>query len=85
LSLLPLTIGLMNSHSGGVVIDAALRFARSNPELLRYAQENARQAGVSVDDLLRDAIDRVVAIRHTESESSSELPQTGPRLLLTSA
>jgi hypothetical protein len=75
----------MNSQSGGVVVDGALRFARSNPELLRYAQENARRAGVSVDDLLRDAIDRVVAIRRSESESSSEAPQARPRLLLTGA
>jgi class 3 adenylate cyclase len=75
----------MNSESGSIVVDAALRFARSNPELLRYAQENARRAGVSVDDLLRDAIDRVVAIRHTDIESSSQLSQARPRLRLTGA
>lgn len=85
LSPLRLSIGLMNSQPGGVVVDAALRFARSNPELLRYAQENARRAGVSVDDLLRDAIDRVVVIRRSESESSNDAPLTRRRLLLTGA
>ena len=46
-----------------VVIDTALRFARSNPELLHYAHQNAGAPGCSVDDLLRQAIDRVVAER----------------------
>jgi hypothetical protein len=59
----PFTIALMNSQPEGVVIDAALRFARSNPDLLRFAHENAAAAGASVDDLLRDAIERVVASR----------------------
>jgi hypothetical protein len=81
----PLTIDLMNSQPEGVVVDAALRFARSNPDLLAYAIENASRAGVSVDDLLRDAIDRIVAIRHRESESSSEAPLARPRLLRTGA
>lgn len=53
----------MNSQPEGVVIDAALRFARSNPDLVRYAYENAATAGASVDDLLREAIGRVVASR----------------------
>jgi hypothetical protein len=53
----------MNSQPGGVVIDAALRFARSNPDLVRYASEKAVTAGASVDDLLREAIERVVVIR----------------------
>lgn len=47
----------------GIVIDASLRFAQANPELLRYARDSAEKVGVSVDDLLRDAIDRVAAIR----------------------
>jgi hypothetical protein len=51
------------SSQHGVVIDAALRFARSNPELVRYAHDNAGVAGTSVDDLLNQAIDRVVAKR----------------------
>lgn len=66
-----LIIGLMNRQPDGVVIDAALRFARSNPELLRYAHENAGAAGVSVDDLLREAIERVVASRHCDASSLS--------------
>jgi hypothetical protein len=44
------------------VIDASLRFARSDPELLRYASESAEEVGMAVDDLLRDAITRVAAI-----------------------
>jgi|GEM_PF-4762373 len=58
----PPTIGLMNRQPEGVVIDASLRFARSNPDLVRFAHENAG-AGASVDDLLREAIERVVASR----------------------
>ena len=54
-----------------VVIDAALRFARSNPELLRYAEQSAAIAGASVDQLLCIAIDRIVAIR------AKELPTPG--------
>jgi hypothetical protein len=61
----------MNSQPEGVVIDAALRFARSNPDLLRYAHENAARAGVSVDDLLLDAIERVAATRRHEATSWS--------------
>jgi hypothetical protein len=66
-----LTIGIMNSQPQGVVIDAALRFARSNPDLLRYAHENASRAGRSVDDLLRQAIERVAASRRCETSSWS--------------
>jgi hypothetical protein len=52
----------MSTHTG-VVIDASLRFAKTNPELARYASDSAQRVGVPVDDLLRDAIDRVAAIR----------------------
>jgi hypothetical protein len=69
-----LTIGLMNSQSEGVVIDAALRFARSNPDLVRYASENAHTAGASVDDLLREAIERVVAIRSQRDPAATSPP-----------
>jgi hypothetical protein len=65
LSLPPRTMPGM-SNSTGVVIDAALRFARSNPELLRYAQQNAGANSMSVDELLRQAIDRVIAARSAE-------------------
>ena len=64
----------MDSPPDSVVIDAALRFARSNPALVRYASEHAGAVGASVDDLLRDAIDRVVASR---SESSQQLLSVG--------
>ena len=43
----------------GTIIDAAVRFARSNPEVMRYARIAAPRTGRSVDDLLRDAIDRL--------------------------
>jgi hypothetical protein len=68
----------MNSQPEGVVIDAALRFARSNPDLLRYAHENAGPAGASVDDLLLEAIERVDASRRCENTSLISAPQ--PRL-----
>jgi hypothetical protein len=61
-------MGLMKSQPG-VVIDAALRFARSNPDLLRFAHENASQAGRSADDLLREAIERVAASRDRETSA----------------
>ena len=40
------------------VIDAALRFVRSNPELVRFAEAGAPGAGRSVDALLADAVAR---------------------------
>ena len=69
----------MNSNDG-VVIDAALRFAKSNPELVRYAQRNAGARGGSVDELLREAIDRVVAARAAE-HTDGVFIATGPPLL----
>jgi hypothetical protein len=68
----------MNSQSEGVVIDAALRFARSNPDLFRYAHENSGQAGRSADDLLREAIGRVAASRRCETSSWSMALQLSP-------
>ncbi|HEY2594739.1 MAG TPA: hypothetical protein VGK33_12640 [Chloroflexota bacterium] len=47
----------------GILIDASLRFAKSDPQLLAYAMDSAAEVGVPLDDLLRDAIDRVAAIR----------------------
>jgi hypothetical protein len=82
LSRSPLTIGLMSSQPEGVVIDAALRFARSNPDLLRYAQSHAGRAGRSADDLLREAIERVAASRRFETSSWSmalQLPPDSPQ------
>jgi hypothetical protein len=71
----------MNSQPEGGVIDAALRFARSNPDLLRYAHENAGRAGVSVDDLLRRAIQRVVVSRRGEASPWSAAVQLPPESL----
>ena len=53
-----------------VVINAALRFARSNPELVRYARAHLNGAGTTVDDLLMRAIERVVAVRDAECEQA---------------
>ena len=47
----------MNGRSN--VIDAALRFARSNPELVACALDGALRSGSSVDDLLLDAVERM--------------------------
>ncbi|MBV8195573.1 MAG: hypothetical protein JOY80_08600 [Candidatus Dormibacteraeota bacterium] len=41
------------------IIDAAIRFARSNPEVLAYATQSAPATGRSVDQLLLDAIERM--------------------------
>ena len=37
-----------------VIIDAATRFLRSNPELLEVASRGAGETGQAVDDLLAD-------------------------------
>ena len=42
----------------GNIIDAGVRFLRSNPTLLADAQAAAADGGVSVDDLLRDTVAR---------------------------
>ncbi len=57
----------MKPKAKGTVIDASLRFARTNPELVAYAYKNAAKLNASVDDLLLDAIDRVVASRSRTS------------------
>jgi hypothetical protein len=62
------------------VIDASLRFAKSDPELLRYASESAEEVGMAVDDLLRDAITRVAAI--TAAQHPPEFRFRGGRPLL---
>ncbi len=46
---------------GTNIIDAALRFARSNPELVDCARQGAMESGRSIDDLLLEAIARVRA------------------------
>ena len=43
------------------IIDAAVRFLRTNPELVAYARRAAPQAGRSVDELLADAVARLRA------------------------
>ena len=43
----------------GTLIDASVRFLRTNPELLASAQSAAQSTGGSIDELLRDAVSRV--------------------------
>lgn len=43
----------------GMLIDASVRFLRTNPQLLAYAQSAAQSTGRSIDELLRDAVSRV--------------------------
>jgi hypothetical protein len=40
------------------IIDAAVRFLRSNPALLACAQAEAGRGGITVDGLLRDTVAR---------------------------
>jgi hypothetical protein len=42
-----------------VVIDAAVRFLRSNPRVLAYAQAAAAANGVTVEALLTDTVARM--------------------------
>ncbi len=58
---------------------ASLRFARSNPELVRFARDGADRVGVPVDDLLRDAIERVITLRSAER---ADVPAHAGRPLL---
>jgi hypothetical protein len=43
----------------GRVIDAAVRFLRTNPELIAYAHGAAPGTGMSVQELLEDAVARI--------------------------
>ena len=55
--------------SGATIIDAAVRFARSNPEVLACAREGASRTGCSVDELLTEAVARMrAAIARRELE-----------------
>jgi hypothetical protein len=42
-----------------VIIDAATRFLRSNPELLEFARSGAGDSGQAVEDLLTDTVRRI--------------------------
>ena len=69
----------MRPMSGGTnIIDAALRFARSNPELVDCAREGAIHSGRSVDDLLVDAVARLR--NAVENRELVELRPDQPRL-----
>ena len=73
------TMAFMTSQTSNV-IDASLRFARSDPELLSYARDSAEEVDVAVDDLLRDAIDRVAAIRAAQQPPELSLRDGRPLL-----
>ena len=60
------------------LIDAALRFARSNPELVELARRHAGDLDRSVDDLLQDAIARAVVARELDPTASIELHEPAP-------
>ena len=45
--------------SEGRVIDAAVRFLRTNPELISYAHGAAPGVGLTVQELLEDAVARI--------------------------
>jgi len=45
--------------NNAVIIDAATRFLRSNPELLAFARRGAGETGQPVEDLLADTVRRV--------------------------
>lgn len=61
---------------GTNIIDAALRFARSNPELVDCARQGATDSGRSVDDLLLEAIGRVRAAIDARELVSLDLDQS---------
>jgi hypothetical protein len=54
-----------------VIIDAATRFLRSNPELLALARRGAGETGRHVDDLLADTVRRVLT---SGLETAAEKP-----------
>ena len=52
-----------------VIIDAATRFLRSNPELLQFASRGAGETGQIVEDLLDDVVSRM---RRSAGEAISQ-------------
>lgn len=63
----------------GSVIDASLRFARSNPEVLAYARVAAARTGRSVDQLLVEAVERVRAARSVPAVAQQQGGLAAPR------
>lgn len=50
------------------VIDASLRFLRTNPQLVAYAHAASAQTGRSVDELLLDAASRCASGREAVAQ-----------------
>lgn len=67
------------SSTPTVVIDASLRFARTNPELVACAVEAAVSTGRSVDSLLLEAVARV---RATAAEHHTAVAEGTPSRLV---
>jgi hypothetical protein len=67
---------MLRAMTDGTIIDAALRFVRTNPDLLAAARAAAPQAGCSVDVLLDDAVRRCRSAVHpvAEQEEVSRAP-----------
>ena len=65
--------------SGTTIIDAALRFARSNPELVDCAREGALYSDRSVDDLLTEAIARMRSDRERRPYVTRPTSRQAPR------
>lgn len=63
----------------GTVIDASLRFARSNPEVLAYARLAAARTRRSVDELLLEAVERVRAARSVPAVAQQQVGIAAPR------
>ena len=65
------------SSTEAVVIEASLRFARTNPELLACAVEAAVSTRRSVDSLLLEAVERVraTAAEHHTTVAEGRLPR----------
>jgi hypothetical protein len=68
----------MNGTSA-VVIDAALRFARSNPQVLALAYSAAPRTGRSVDELLLDAVSRMRAAAERAAAERSAAERAAAR------
>ena len=67
--------------TGTNIIDAALRFARSNAELVDSAREGALISGRTVDDLLTEAIARMRRDGERQPYVSRSRPWCGPQPL----
>ncbi len=59
------------------VIDTAVRFLRTNPELIAYARAAAPSTGRSVDELLAAAVERARSVEQLVPEQQVVAGSTG--------